>query len=27
MIGGLLFVTLTRTSQAIGSGETDRPSQ
>jgi formate/nitrite transporter FocA (FNT family) len=27
MIGGLLLVTLTRTSQAIGSGETDRPSQ
>ena len=25
MIGGLLFVTLTRTSQAIGSGETDSP--
>ena len=23
MIGGLLFVTLTRTSQAIGSSETD----
>ena len=27
MIGGLLFVTLTRTSQAIGSGETDSPSR
>jgi formate/nitrite transporter FocA (FNT family) len=27
MIGGLIFVTLTRTSQAIGSGETDDPSQ
>ncbi len=25
MIGGLVFVTLTRTSQAIGSGETDDP--
>ena len=25
MIGGLLFVTLTRTSQAIGSGQTDSP--
>ena len=25
MIGGLVFVTLTRTSQAIGSGETDHP--
>ena len=27
MIGGLIFVTLTRTSQAIGSGETDDPSR
>ncbi len=27
MIGGLVFVTLTRTSQAIGSGETDSPSR
>ncbi len=27
MIGGLLFVTLTRTSQAVGSGETDSPVQ
>jgi len=26
MLGGLLFVTLTRTSQAIGAGETDDPS-
>lgn len=25
MLGGLLFVTLTRTSQAIGSGDTDSP--
>ena len=27
MIGGLLFVTLTRTSQAIGAGETDDPAR
>ena len=27
MVGGLLFVTLTRTSQAIGAGETDDPSR
>lgn len=27
MIGGLLFVTLTRTSQAIGSGDTDSPTE
>jgi formate/nitrite transporter FocA (FNT family) len=27
MIGGIVFVTLTRTSQAIGSGETDSPSR
>jgi formate/nitrite transporter FocA (FNT family) len=27
MLGGLLFVTLTRTSQAIGSGDTDSPTQ
>ena len=27
MLGGLLFVTLTRTSQAIGAGESDDPSQ
>lgn len=27
MIGGILFVTLTRTSQAIGSGDTNRPSE
>jgi len=27
MLGGLLFVTLTRTSQAIGSGESDDPTQ
>ena len=27
MIGGIVFVTLTRTSQAIGSGETDSPTQ
>jgi len=27
MVGGLLFVTLTRTSQAIGSGETDDPAR
>lgn len=27
MIGGLLFVTLTRTSQAVGSGETNKPTE
>jgi formate/nitrite transporter FocA (FNT family) len=27
MIGGMLFVTLTRTSQAVGSGETDSPTK
>jgi len=27
MVGGLVFVTLTRTSQAIGSGETDDPAR
>jgi formate/nitrite transporter FocA (FNT family) len=27
MIGGLLFVTLTRTSQAVGSGETNNPTE
>jgi formate-nitrite transporter family protein len=27
MLGGLLFVTLTRTSQAIGSGDTDDPTE
>jgi formate/nitrite transporter FocA (FNT family) len=27
MIGGIVFVTLTRTSQAVGSGETDSPTQ
>jgi formate/nitrite transporter FocA (FNT family) len=27
MLGGLLFVTLTRTSQAIGSGDTDSPTE
>ncbi len=27
MVGGLLFVTLTRTSQAIGAGETNRPGE
>ncbi len=27
MIGGIVFVTLTRTSQAIGAGETDDPSR
>ena len=27
MIGGLVFVTLTRTSQAIGAGETDDPAR
>ena len=27
MIGGIVFVTLTRTSQAIGSGETDSPTK
>jgi formate-nitrite transporter family protein len=27
MIGGMLFVTLTRTSQAIGSGDTDAPTK
>ncbi|MDP1848439.1 MAG: formate/nitrite transporter family protein [Solirubrobacteraceae bacterium] len=27
MVGGLLFVTLTRTSQAIGAGETDDPAR
>jgi formate/nitrite transporter FocA (FNT family) len=27
MVGGLLFVTLTRTSQAIGSGDTDDPTE
>jgi formate-nitrite transporter family protein len=25
MLGGVVFVTLTRTSQAIGSGDTDAP--
>lgn len=27
MLGGLVFVTLTRTSQAIGSGNTNAPTQ
>jgi len=27
MIGGLLFVTLTRTGQAVGSGETNQPTE
>ncbi|CAN5242772.1 hypothetical protein BH20ACT16_BH20ACT16_11840 [soil metagenome] len=27
MLGGLLFVTMTRTSQAIGAGETDKPDE
>jgi len=27
MLGGLVFVTLTRTSQAIGSGDTNSPTQ
>jgi formate/nitrite transporter FocA (FNT family) len=27
MLGGLLFVTLTRTSQAVGSGDTSSPTR
>jgi formate/nitrite transporter FocA (FNT family) len=27
LLGGLLFVTMTRTSQAIGSGDTDGPTR
>jgi len=27
MIGGIVFVTLTRTSQAVGSGDTDSPTK
>ena len=27
LVGGMLFVTMTRTSQAIGSGDTDAPTR